>query len=100
MKRALKVTLLAITTFVTIASISGCKVDEGGIYGAFPYMNVPFTDTLLSKVEQTITIPIETNRTIGANVTDALWLKARTEGNNLILTAQKNEQENVEGSVH
>lgn len=93
MKRALKVTLLAITAFVTIASISGCKVDEGGIYGAFPYMNVPFTDTLLSKVEQTITIPIETNRTIGANVTDALWLKARTEGNNLILTAQKNEQE-------
>ena len=93
MKRALKVTLLAITAFVTIASISGCKVDEGGIYGAFPYMNVPFTDTLLSKVEQTITIPIETNRTIGANVTDALWLKARTEGNNLILTALKNEQE-------
>lgn len=93
MKRALKVTLLAITAFVTIISLSRCKVDEGGIYGAFPYMNVPLTDTLISKVEQTISIPIETNRTISARVTDALWLNAETEGSNLILTISQNELE-------
>ena len=93
MKRFLKTSLLAIATFVTALSISGCKVDEGGIYGAFPYMNVPFADTLLSKVQQTVTIPIETNRTISANVTDALWLKAKTEGKNLILEAEPNDLE-------
>ena len=93
MKRFLKTSLLAIATFVTALSISGCKVDEGGIYGAFPYMNVPFADTLLSKVQQTVTIPIETNRTISANVTDALWLKAKTDGKNLILEAEPNDLE-------
>lgn len=91
MKRFLKVSLLA--AFVTIFSLSGCKVDEGGIYGAFPFMNVPFQDTLISKVHQTITIPIETNRTLSANVTDALWLKAKVEGTNLILEAEPNDLE-------
>lgn len=93
MKRLLKKSLLAIATFVTALSISGCKVDEGGIYGAFPFMNVPFQDTLISKVNQTVTIPIESNRTLSATVTDALWLKARVEGTNLILVAEPNELE-------
>lgn len=92
MKRFSKALLLIIATISTIISLSQCTVDEDGIYGAFPFLNVSMTDTLLSKYEQTVSITVETNRKITAE-SDATWLRATTEGNNVILSAQKNTNE-------
>lgn len=92
MKRFSKALLLIIATISTIISLSQCTVAEDGIYGAFPFLNVSMTDTLLSKYEQTVSITVETNRKITAE-SDATWLRATTEGNNVILSAQKNTNE-------
>lgn len=99
MKRFFKISTLAFVALAAILTLSKCKVDEGGIYGAFPYMNVPFSDTLISKLEQTIYIPVETNRSITANVTDSTWVKATIDGKSIVLIVQPNDLESTRSTT-
>lgn len=92
MKRFYFISLRVALAVVAIISFSRCKVDEGGIYGSFPYLNVNITDTTITKSSQEFAIVVESNRNVKVSV-DRLWLDARISGSQLVIKAQQNELE-------
>ena len=78
------------------AVILGCAVDETGIEGSFPYLNIDYNTKRVSKVmgSQPVVIEVNTNRAIIVRfVPQVSWIKAEVSGNMISLTYEDNEYE-------
>lgn len=94
MKRLFKISLGVVVALFTIISFSKCKVDEGGIYGSFPYLKVSLSDTTITKSSQQFAVQVESNRRVKVKVEEGgSWLKAELNGELLKLSADQNELE-------
>ena len=72
----------------------GCAVDETGIEGSFPYLEVDVTSKRLSKVTQDEVIEVRTNRDITTKITPmSTWINAEVVGNQISLIYENNDLE-------
>ncbi len=77
------------------AMLAGCSVNEEGIYGSFPYLEIDQTSVTLSKVGSTEALTYESNRALRVTVESKFgkWLTAIAQDGEIILTYQNNELE-------
>ena len=75
--------------------LAGCSVNEEGIYGSFPYLEIDQTSVTLSKVGSTEALTYESNRALRVTVESKFgkWLTAIAQDGEIILTYQNNELE-------
>ena len=87
--------IISIAAVILAAVSTGCSVDESGIYGSFPYLEVELESKNLTKVASSDAIAIKTNRKVTASVVSmqGSWLTAAVEGEQLILTWKENSLE-------
>ena len=87
--------IISIAAVILAAVSTGCSVDESGIYGSFPYLEVELESKTLTKVASSDAIAIKTNRKVTASVmsTQGSWLTAAVEGEQLVLTWNENQLE-------
>ena len=82
------------------AVTSGCSVNEEGIYGSFPYLEVDIDSKSITKVASSDAIAIKTNRKISVSVdANASWLTAVVEGEQLVLSWKENVLETIREAV-
>ena len=77
------------------AMLAGCSVNEEGIYGSFPYLEIDQTSVTLSKVGSTEALTYESNRALRVTVESKFgkWLTAIAQDGEIVLTYQNNELE-------
>ena len=79
---------------------TSCSVDETGIYGSFPYLEVEVESKTLTKTASTDAIALKTNRTVSVIVAaDTKWLTAVAEGEQLVLSWTANDLETTREAV-
>ena len=77
------------------AMLAGCSVNEEGIYGSFPYLEIDQTPVTLSKSASTEVLTYESNRDLKVKVESnfGTWLTATARDGQITLTFQDNELE-------
>lgn len=87
--------IISIAAVILAAVSTGCSVDESGIYGSFPYLEVELESKTLTKVAASDAIAIKTNRKVTASVVsqNGAWLNVSVEGEQLVLTWNENQLE-------
>lgn len=84
--------IISIAAVVLAAFSTACSVDESGIYGSFPYLEVELESKNVTKVASSDAISIKTNRKINVSVVSqqGIWLDAAVEGDQLVLSWNDN----------
>ena len=86
--------MIYMAALVFAAVSTGCSVNEEGIMGSFPYLEVELESKTLTKTASTDAIAIRTNRAINVIVVpESQWLTAVVEGGQLVLGWEANELE-------
>ena len=86
--------MIYMAALVFAAVSTGCSVNEEGIMGSFPYLEVELESKTLTKTASTDAIAIKTNRLISVSVVPASsWLTAVVDGEQLVLSWEANELE-------
>ena len=77
------------------AMLAGCSVNEEGIYGSFPYLEIDVTPVTLSKSASTEALTYESNRDLMVKVESnfGTWLTATANDGQIVLTFQDNNLE-------
>ena len=77
------------------AMLAGCSVNEEGIYGSFPYLEIDVTPVTLSKSASTEALTYESNRDLMVKVESnfGTWLTATASNGQIVLTFQNNDLE-------
>lgn len=85
-----------------LAAVStGCSVNEEGIYGSFPYLEIEIDSKNITKVASNEGITVRTNRslTVTVDAAGASWLAASVEGDQVVLTWKENTLETTREAV-
>lgn len=89
MRKVLKYIALSFVALITLGTHTQCTMEEGDVYGAFPYIEFSYTDTTVAKSQQETALAIKSNRTL--NVTsDVSWVRCKIEGGFLVLNIDEN----------
>ena len=81
-------------TAVLTALLTGCSVNEEGIMGGFPYLEIEVATKSISKVGSSDVIAVKSNRPMTVEVTAGVsWLRANVSGEQLVLEWDDNELE-------
>ena len=75
---------MLIAAAVLAAVSTGCSVNEEGIYGSFPYLELEVETVSLPKTASSSAINLESNRSVTASV-DVSWVSAKVEDDQIIL---------------
>ena len=84
--------IISIAAVILAALSTGCSVNEEGIIGSFPYLEVELDTKNLTKAASSDAIAINTNRSVSVSVTSdhGTWLTAAVEGDQLVLSWKEN----------
>ena len=84
-----------IIIFSVLTGAASCTSSVDGIYGSFPFLTVTEDSiTTIGKDGGTLTIPLSTNRDLTASCSDS-WLRVNSiSRDNLVLSAEPNDEEN------
>ena len=92
--------IISVAAVILAAMSTSCSVDETGIYGSFPYLEVEVESKTLTKTASTDAIALKTNRTVSVIVAaDTKWLTAVAEGEQLVLSWTANDLETTREAV-
>ncbi len=81
-------------TAVFAVLLTGCSVNEEGIMGGFPYLEIEVATKNVSKVGSSDVIAVKSNRPMTAEVSSGVsWLRANVSGEQLVLEWDDNELE-------
>lgn len=88
------ITIRIIMTAVLMALLTGCSVNEEGIMGGFPYLEIEIATKSVSKVGSSDVIAVKSNRPMTVEVSAGVsWLRANVSGEQLVLEWDDNELE-------
>ena len=89
---SMKHNIIRLMTMAVFSAIFiGCAVDETGIEGSFPYLEIDYNTKQLSKVTQPEVIEVRTNRAITVNFNPSVsWINAEVVGNQISLIYEDN----------
>ena len=95
-----KILIFFATAFLAAVS-TGCSVNEEGIYGSFPYLEIETDSKNITKVASNEGITVRTNRslTVTVDAAGASWLAASVEGDQVVLTWKENTLETTREAV-
>ena len=84
--------IISIAAVILAALSTGCSVNEEGIMGSFPYLEVELETKNLTKTASSDAIAINTNRSVSVSIVSdqGVWLTAAVEGDQLVLTWKEN----------
>ena len=77
-----------------------CSVDEEGLIGSFPYLDIYTKDTTITKAASTTYIKYKSNRPVTARVNTACsWMTATVDNNYIILSYNENTLEEKRSTI-
>lgn len=89
--KIIKYILSSIALVVLAGIMASCSVDEEGLTGSFPYLEISTTDTTITKVAASTFIKYRSNREVGTRISSACtWLSAEVDKGYIILNATEN----------
>ena len=92
--------IISVAAVILAAMSTACSVDETGIYGSFPYLELEIDTKTLTKTASTDAIALKTNRTVSITVVaDTTWITAVAEGEQLVLSWTANDLETTREAV-
>lgn len=94
MKMNRNIIILAAAALLAAVS-TGCSVNEveENIFGSFPYLELETESMNLPKTASTGAVGFESNRTLSVDVLRVPWLKARVEGEQIVIEWEQNDLE-------
>lgn len=88
--------MIILAAAALLAAVStGCSVNEveENIFGSFPYLELETESMNLPKTASTGAVGFESNRTLSVDVLRVPWLKARVEGEQIVIEWEQNDLE-------
>lgn len=87
--------IIFFTAAILAAVSTGCSVNEEGILGSFPYLELEVGTKAITKAASSEAVAVTTNRSLSVTVESpqGTWLKAVVEGDQLVLSWSQNELE-------
>lgn len=85
--------IIILLASLLITGVTSCSVNEEGIFGSFPYLEIDETETSLTKVASSTAIPYKSNRTVKAKLAEGeynSWLRVTTTADAVILDYEEN----------
>ena len=87
---------ILMTSVLLAAGMTGCSVNEDGIYGSFPYLEIEELQASLTKSTAEYAIPYSSNRKVSAKILNSNgvdWLKVAIAGEQIVLKFKSNDLE-------
>ena len=93
--------IISIAAVILAALSTGCSVNEEGIMGSFPYLEVELDTKNLTKAASSDAIAINTNRSVSVSVSseNGTWITAAVEGDQLVLSWKENPLETTRSAT-
>jgi hypothetical protein len=95
MRKIQNITISSIIAIVCLLAFTKCKVNEADIKGGLPFIDFALTDTVVTKAEQVVDIPISTNRPLKVEVETEYgsWITGEVSEGILRLVVKANDLE-------
>ena len=95
MRKIQNIIITSFIAFVGLLMFAECKVNEADIKGGLPFIDFALTDTVVTKAEQVVDIPISTNRPLKVEVETEYgsWITGEVSEGILRLVVKANDLE-------